>query len=107
MQTVNTHEGEIGYELAPTHWGHGYATEAAHAIVEFGFVTLKLHRISTRCNADNLGSAHVLQKLGLQAEGRLRKHEFCKGRWWDTRLFSLLKHEWQARQADAEPATES
>jgi [ribosomal protein S5]-alanine N-acetyltransferase len=38
-------EADIGYELAPAHWGHGYATEGARAIVQFGFAELKVHRI--------------------------------------------------------------
>jgi ribosomal-protein-alanine N-acetyltransferase len=56
---------DIGYELAPDEWGHGYATEAARAIVAFGFDTLGLHRIAASCVADNAASAHVLEKLGL------------------------------------------
>src|SRR5512139_2887024 len=37
LQTAGAHEADIGYELSPAHWGHGYATQAAHAIVQFGF----------------------------------------------------------------------
>src|SRR5512136_2130546 len=44
---AGAHEADIGYELAPAHWGHGYATEAARAIVQFGFAELKVHRIWT------------------------------------------------------------
>ncbi|MBX0328846.1 GNAT family N-acetyltransferase [Oscillochloris sp. ZM17-4] len=51
----------------------GYATEAARAIVAFGFTELLLHRIWSWCIADNLGSARVLEKLGMRPEGRLRR----------------------------------
>ncbi|MCL4264610.1 MAG: GNAT family N-acetyltransferase [Anaerolineae bacterium] len=98
LKYAGAHEGDIGYELAPEQWGHGYATEAARAIVDFGFTQLKLHRISSWCVADNTGSAHVLQKLGMQPEGRLRENEQYKGRYWDTLLFAILDYEWQARQ---------
>jgi [ribosomal protein S5]-alanine N-acetyltransferase len=91
-------EGNIGYELAPWHWGYGYATEAAHAVVAFGFGTLGLHRIWAECIADNTASAHVLEKLGMQQEGRLRENRHMKGRWWDTLLYAILDREWQARQ---------
>src|SRR6266542_2791134 len=37
MESVDATEADIGYELAPPHWGRGYATEAARAIVQFGF----------------------------------------------------------------------
>ena len=94
LRAPNAREADIGYELAPRHWGHGYATEAARAIVAFGFAELNLHRISARCLADNVGSAHVLEKLGMQLEGRLRENEYFKGRWWDTLLFAILQREW-------------
>jgi RimJ/RimL family protein N-acetyltransferase len=99
LKSADAHEGDIGYELSPNHWGNGYATEAARAIVAFGFVHLRLHRISSWCVADNLGSAHVLEKLGMRQEGRLRENEHYKGRWWDTLLFGMLDYEWNAEQS--------
>lgn len=96
LKSSSAFEGEIGYELSPEHWGHGYATEAARAIVAFGFTQLKLHRLRSRCIAENVGSARVLQKLGMRQEGRLRENEFFKGRWWDTLLFGILEDEWRS-----------
>lgn len=90
---------EIGYEIAPAHWSNGYATEAARAIVEFGFHELKLHRIAAWCIADNTASAHVLEKIGMQLEGRLREQENIKGNWWDVLLYGILDREW-VKQAD-------
>ncbi|MDA0263819.1 MAG: GNAT family protein [Chloroflexi bacterium] len=87
-------EADIGYEIAPEHWGRGYATEAAAALIEHGFTEMGLHRVSSWCIAGNGASARVLAKLGLQQEGRLRENEFFKGRWWDTLVFGLLKNEW-------------
>jgi [ribosomal protein S5]-alanine N-acetyltransferase len=93
-EAIDAHEADIGYELAPAHWGHGYATEAARAIVAFGFTELRLHRISAWCVADNTASAHVLEKVGMWLEGRLRENEYFKDRWWDTLLYAILKTEW-------------
>jgi [ribosomal protein S5]-alanine N-acetyltransferase len=98
LKAAHAHEGDIGYELSPKHWGQGYATEAASAILEFGFTRLGLHRVWSWCVADNVGSARVLQKLGMQAEGRLRENEYYKGRYWDTLLFGILEAEWKAKQ---------
>jgi [ribosomal protein S5]-alanine N-acetyltransferase len=103
MKAAGAHEGDIGYELSPHHWGNGYATEAARAIVDFGFTGLKLHRLSSWCIADNVASANVLRKLGMQPEGRLRENEYFKGRWWDTLLFGMLDYEWEALQEVAAP----
>lgn len=87
--------GDIGYELSPDYWGQGYATEAAREIVRFGFEELRLHRIWAQCIADNTASARVLEKLGMQREGRLRENEHFKGRWWDTLLYGILDREWR------------
>jgi RimJ/RimL family protein N-acetyltransferase len=91
----NDWEADIGYELNPMFWHNGYATEAARAMVRYGFQELKVHRISAWCVADNVGSARVLEKTGLKLEGQLRENEFYKDRWWDTLLYGLLVDEWK------------
>ncbi len=88
---------EIGYELAPKHWKQGYATEAAHAIIAFGFEQLGLHRIEALCHAENAASAHVLEKLGMRLEARLHERELIKGHWADTLLYGILDREWLKR----------
>ena len=88
-------EADIGYELAPAHWGRGYATEAVRALVKLGFREWRLHRISAWCVADNVGSARVLEKAGLRLEGRLCENQYYKDRWWDTLLYGLLVDEWR------------
>jgi RimJ/RimL family protein N-acetyltransferase len=90
-------EGDIGYELDPRFWGRGYATEAAQAVLQFGFTQMSLHRITARCVAENTASAHVLEKLGMLQEGRLREHQYFKGRWWDTLLYAILYDEWRTQ----------
>ena len=89
----NDSEAELGYELAPEYWGQGYATEAARAMVDFGFRELGLHRVSSLCIAENTASARVLERVGLRLEGRLRENEYFKERWWDTLLYGLLEAE--------------
>lgn len=98
MEKANAIEANIGYELDPKHWNHGYATEAAHAIVDFGFSHFDVHRIWADCVADNVGSAHILEKLGMKLEGRFREHQFYKGRWWDTLIYAILADEWDAHK---------
>ena len=95
MERANALQADVGYELDPKHWNHGYASEAAHAIVDFGFSRFNLHRVWSWCVADNLGSAHVLEKLGMRLEGHLRANEFYRNRWWDTLMYGILADEWQ------------
>jgi RimJ/RimL family protein N-acetyltransferase len=94
MASADAMEGEIGFELDPSHWGQGYATEAVQAVLDFGFTQLSHHRIWSWCIADNIGSARVLEKVGMQREGRQREVEFFKGRWWDRLLYAILDYEW-------------
>lgn len=98
MDRADAFQADIGYELDPKYWNHGYASEAARAIVDFGFSTFGLHRVWAWTVGDNAGSAHVLEKLGMRLEGRLRENEFYKGRWWDTLMYGILADEWQAHK---------
>lgn len=95
MNSAESHEADIGYELDPDFWGQGYATEAASAILKFGFETLNLHRIWAGCVADNAASARILERIGMTQEGRLRDHHFYKDRYWDTLMYAILRSEWR------------
>jgi RimJ/RimL family protein N-acetyltransferase len=85
----------MGYELDPNYWGKGYATEAATAVLNFGFAELKVHRIGANAVAENTASLRVLEKIGMQYEGRLRENKWMKDRWWDTVLYGILEYEWR------------
>lgn len=95
LRAADAREAEIGYELDPLYWGQGYATEAARAVVQFGFSELRLHRVWSRCVADNTSSARVLERIGMRQEGRFREKEHFKGRWWDVLVYAVLEQEWQ------------
>jgi RimJ/RimL family protein N-acetyltransferase len=56
---------EVGWRLSREHWGHGYATEAAHAAVDFGFTELGLDEIVSFTTTANIRSQRVMQKLGM------------------------------------------
>lgn len=87
---------DLGYELAPEHWGRGYATEAARAMIEWGFGAWGgLERIHAHCIAENEASAHVLRKAGLRQEACLRDHQRFKGRYWDVLIFGMLRADWE------------
>lgn len=86
---------DMGYELSPTHWGRGFATEAARAIIDMGFgVWGGLERIHAHCIAENEASARVLRKAGLREEARLRHHQWFKERFWDVVFFGIMRGEW-------------
>jgi len=99
--TGNEHlQGEIGYVFHPDHHGQGYATEACEALLRMGFQTLGLHRIVARCDARNVASARVMERLGMRREALLVENEMVKGEWTDELVYALLQGEWQARQSE-------
>ena len=95
MAQAQATTGDIGYELASPYWGKGYATEVAKTLLKFGFTELGLHRVEASCNADNIGSARVMEKIGMQREAHFRERAWFKGRWWDEFIYAILKPEWE------------
>ncbi|MBO9672959.1 MAG: GNAT family N-acetyltransferase [Sphingobacteriaceae bacterium] len=57
---------DLGYRFSKRFWGKGYATEAAAAVRDYGFHELKLNEIIGIADINNLGSIHVLEKVGLK-----------------------------------------
>jgi RimJ/RimL family protein N-acetyltransferase len=63
---------EIGYWIDTRHTGRGYITEATEAITEFAFKELKAKRVEIRCDARNVKSRAIPEKLGFTLEGILK-----------------------------------
>lgn len=87
---------KLGYAIAADYWGRGYATDASRTLVDFGFRTLGLHRISAAMGPDNAASIVIAHRLGMTHEGRIRDHVRTNGQWRDSLLYSVLTHEWAA-----------
>lgn len=62
------HMADTGYVLARPYWGKGYMTEGLAAVLEFGFTRPALVRIWAVCDVENVGSARVMDKAGMQRE---------------------------------------
>lgn len=87
-------QAELGYWIAVPFWGRGFATEAARAVVDFGFEKLGLHRIQARHFTRNPSSGRVLQKLGMRLGGL---HHQAVRKWdvyEDVALYAILVSEW-------------
>ena len=88
-------QGEIGFMLHPDHQGHGYATEAAEAMLELAFETYDLHRVVGRLEPRNAASASVLERLGMRKEAHLIENEWVKGEWQSEAVYAILAREWR------------
>ena len=64
---------DIGYVIARLHWGHGFTAEAAQVVVDWALAQQHIYRVWAVCDAENTASARVLEKIGMQREGLLRR----------------------------------
>jgi RimJ/RimL family protein N-acetyltransferase len=71
---MSGHHAELGYVLARAAWGQGLMTEAVQAIVDLALADPGLYRTWAVCDVENLASARVLEKAGMQREGLLRRY---------------------------------
>ena len=89
--------GEIGYIIAPEFAGHGLATEGAAELLRMGFELLGLHRMEGQCDARNVASARVMQRIGMRREAHFHENEYVKGEWTDALIYAMLADEWFRR----------
>lgn len=85
--------GDLGYWIGRAHWGQGYATEAADALLRWGIGTLGLHRVFATHMSRNPASGAVLRKIGMRHEGTLRRHILKWGVLEDLELYGILEDE--------------
>ena len=90
-------QGEIGFITHPAHQGRGFATEGSLVLLRLGFEVLGLHRIFGSCDAQNVGSARVMERLGMRQEAHFRHSEIFKGKWGDELIYAMLEDEWRER----------
>ena len=81
---------ELGYTIGRRFWGRGYATEAAAAVMRWGFESLGINRIEAQCALGNAASERVLEKLGMSFEAQLAERVSIRGRFCDVRMFARL-----------------
>ncbi|MCI3197478.1 GNAT family N-acetyltransferase [Bacillus sp. HU-1818] len=91
------HTYEIGWVFNPKYYNKGYASEAAQAILEFGFTNMKLHRIIATCQPQNIASYRVMEKIGMRREGYFKKCIPNGEQWWDEYYYAILEEEWTRR----------
>lgn len=84
---------EIGYELAPEHWGSGVMTRAARPLIAWAFGDGGFHRIEATVMAGNNRSERVLERLGFTREANLRDYKFVRGQYRDYSMWALLEPE--------------
>jgi RimJ/RimL family protein N-acetyltransferase len=86
--------GEIGYSFARAHQGKGYAIESLHALLDYAFKELDLHRVTALVDTRNIPSIRLLERLGMRREGEFIENAWFKGEWCNEYLYAVLQREW-------------
>ena len=86
---------EIGWMVHKAYRGKGYASEAARALITYGFLTLGLHRIIATCDPRNMPSIRIMEKLGMRREAEFVDSVVLgDGEWHNEYFFAITANEW-------------
>lgn len=95
--SIQHRHAELGYWIGKPYWNQGLGTEAAQAMIHYGFRALNLNRIQGRCLRRNIASGRVMEKAGMKYEGCWREQEFKAGKFEDVVFYGALAFEWSSR----------
>lgn len=87
-------QATIGFTVARAHQGRGYATEAARGLAGQLFAGMRLERVRAECDAENVASQRVLERVGMRREAHYAKHVLFKGAWGNEWAYAVLRTEW-------------
>jgi ribosomal-protein-alanine N-acetyltransferase len=87
--------GVVGYNLLPTYWNKGFATEITKALVNYAFSQLKLERVEALAMEENKASCKVLEKVGLANEGVLKHFTKVDGRFCNVVYYGVIKENYR------------
>ncbi len=91
------HTGNLAYDLQFNFWNRGYATEAARAVLEYGFDHLQIRRVEADVVIGNTASDRVLVKLGFKFDGAVPTRMYWNGSYYDKKVFSLSREDFNRR----------
>ena len=97
LASLENSKGEIGWTLHPDFVGHGYASEAARAVLAIAFERIGLHRVVAELDPRNDASIALCKRLGMREEAYFVKDLWFRGDWGDTGMYAILREEWVAR----------
>ena len=86
----------LHYSIARKHWNQGLMTEAAQAVVDWGFTEFELEKVYSWADVENVGSWRVMEKIGMTREGTLRSQGVNRGVRQDYHYYGILRSEWES-----------
>lgn len=89
----------LGYAVGKPFAGHGYMREGLEEVLEYAFVTLKLHRIEANIQPGNHASIALARGAGFKKEGFSPRYLKIGGRWRDHERWAIRVEDWRSRVA--------
>ncbi|MGC5746878.1 GNAT family N-acetyltransferase [Chryseobacterium sp. NFX27] len=85
-------KAELGYWVGKPFWNQGYVTEAAIALIDFGFKVLEFNKIYATYFLHNPASGRIMEKIGMEKEALLKQHLKKEGEYFDVMMYSVFKN---------------
>lgn len=100
IHSMNQRNGtfETGTRIYRAYRGRGYGFEAKLIVLRYAFHELRFQKYNIRCLESNRAMIDHAARLGCQPEGRIRRHNYTEGRFYDDLLFGLTREEFDALQ---------
>lgn len=96
LRSTDSAGGEIGWVQNPDHFGRGYMTEAAGAVLELAFTAIGLHRVIAQLSPLNTASVALCKRLGMREEAHFVENLWQGDEWGSTGIYAILAREWAA-----------
>ena len=84
--------GEVGYWIGEEYWGNGYAPEALGALIDFAFSHKNFHKVCGRHFESNPASGRVMQKVGMEYEGKQKDQIFKENTFETLVLYGIINN---------------
>lgn len=97
----DTRQAEIGFTLARSHQGLGYATEAVTRLLAYLFDEVGLHRVCANCDDRNLASARLMERVRMRREAHYIENYWSRDQWAGEYWYAILRREWNQAPARA------
>lgn len=94
----SNNKAELGYWIGKNYWNKGFCTEAAKAVLDYGFEQLNLNKIKASHFAGNPASGKVMCKIGMKKEGYRKEHVIKLDKYVDLVSYAILKREWRENE---------
>jgi len=95
-------DSNIGWIVNKDYWNQGYGTEMAKAMLGLGFEEFNLRRIVACCDAENVGSYRIMEKIGMRREGMFlesrRAHKQSLKKYSNEVVYAIDKEEWELQK---------